>query len=257
VGQNGQAYAIAAVAGFGVEAALVDLGGVGRGEHLHEGFVGVALLQRRMQPCTIDLRLEQAGVERDLHTHAAAKGAHRGHEVGVVSQAPMLHHLGDVLVPGLQRVGRFVGERAQVPVRVLPAVDQGPTAAAVARQGVDRQRCRGRQQPRVGQGTQQERGAGRVAARIADQPGRANGIALAGYQLRQPVGPAGGDPVRRAAVDHARVAALDEGDRLPRRSVWQAQDRHVTGPQELRAGRRILALVGVDLQQLQVLARPE
>jgi hypothetical protein len=96
-----------------------------------------------------------------------------------------------------------------------------------------------------------------MAARVGDALAGLDGAALAAGQLRQAEGPAGRRAVGRAGVDEAGAVVVDHEGRLARSRVGQAQEGHVGGVQQARALGRVLALVGIDLQHLDVAAGRE
>ena len=89
----------------------------------------------------------------------------------------------------------------------------------------------------------------------ASTSGRSSAMKAVEWQFGNAESPAGRDAVRGAGVDDAGVGVGHEGHRLAGRRVGQAQEGHVGGVQQACALGRVLALVGVDLQHLDVTAR--
>ena len=194
-------------------------------------------------------------MNRDLHPHTAAEWADGGHKLGFRADAAVPHHLRDMLVPLVQGVGSLIGQAGQTGIRVFPLFDQGVAAAGVAGQGVNRHRSVRGQQPGINQRTHQQDKPGRIAAGVGDILGLADGRALARFQLRQTVGPAGGNPVGGAGVNQAGIRLLNPLGNLHRGVIGQAENRHV-GLQNLAAAFfRIAPQILGQGQQFHILPR--
>ena len=96
-----------------------------------------------------------------------------------------------------------------------------------------------------------------MAAGIGDALAGADQFALSRREFRQAVDPARQRPVGGARVDDAGHRIGDQRDGLAGRRIRQAQERHVGRIEQPRTLRRILALVRVDAQQLDVRAATE
>ena len=188
--------------------------------------------------------------QRHLHRHSLREVAHRRRKDRLARQARMDHDFGNVLVTLVQAIDEMGGGRA-----ILVFSDQRLAAAGIAADGIDRQRLVRRDQASRDQGGKNGDGTGRIAARVADQPRARDPVARGCVQFGKPESPAFVHPVRGGCVDDPRVQILCQFDRLPRSIIRQAQDRHVGLFKGLAPGARILAAVGVDGDQADVVAR--
>jgi hypothetical protein len=80
-------------------------------------------------------------------------------------------------------------------------------------------------------------------------------LALARREFGDAESPAGRHAVRGAGIDDAGVRVVDQRHRFAGRGIGQAQEGHVGGVEQACALGAVLALVGVDLQHLDVAAR--
>ena len=137
-------------------------------------------------------------------------------------------------------------------------VGNHPLAAArVARERITGERVVGGHEACLYEGRRGGDEARGVAARVGDALARGDGGALALRELGEAVGPVGGRAVRRGGVDDAGVGVLHETHGLAGRVVGQAEEHDVSGVDEALALVEVVALVLVDAQQLQVVARAD
>jgi hypothetical protein len=120
------------------------------------------------------------------------------------------------------------------------------------RQGVDRQP--GRHQVGIHQWPQQQDEGAGVATRVGDALGLAQPFALSRGQFGQAERPVGVGAVRSAGVDQAGARVVNHGRRLARGGIRQAQKGHVGGVEQAGPLGRVLAVLGIDAQQLDVAA---
>mmetsp|Transcript_6675 Transcript_6675/g.27871 ORF Transcript_6675/g.27871 Transcript_6675/m.27871 type:complete len:637 (+) Transcript_6675:4858-6768(+) len=250
-GEHKNVDPVGVVAGLHVEEARLQRGRIAQRHHADEalavivgGQCGLDLFRRRA-------RAELAQVQRHADGQALVEAAHHRHEHRRRGQAGMGHHLRQMLVFQAQAIGP---RRLQMSGQRLLLV-LGNHALATARIAGDRGGAHGRvarQQAGVHERAHaQDEGAG-MATRVGDALGRTDGVALARRQLGQAEGPARHGAVGRAGVDQAGVGVGDHARRFARGGVGQAQEGHVRGVQQTRALGRVLALVRVDLQHLDV-----
>ena len=139
----------------------------------------------------------------------------------------------------------FEAERVEFEIRRHAAFigfDHRLAAAAIARDGIDRDRKIGRDQPRIDERTQQRDRAGRIAAGIGDAARGGDLLLLACGELGKAIGPAGGDAMGARCIEKARARLAhrrDERRRLLCRFVRQAEDGEIDLGEERALGLRI------------------
>ena len=164
-----------------------------------------------------------------------------------------LHISAHMLVLQTQAVGAHSLMRIMGGVLVLELGDHALAAAGIARHRIDRQRKAGRDKALAHQWRDQGQKAGRIAAGIGHPGGMGHGVPLSRAQFCKPISPAGRGPVGGRGVDHPHLGAFDQGYRLARRVVRQAQDHHIRIVQRGLTRRGVLAPLAFQRQQLQPL----
>ena len=93
-----------------------------------------------------------------------------------------------------------------------------------------------------------------MAAGIGDAVAVRDRLALVRAEFGIAVGPVVAGPVGSGGIDHPHVGVVDQGDRLARAVVRQAQEDDVRGVQETAALLVVVPLVLIDPQQLQIIS---
>ena len=164
-------------------------------------------------------------------------------------------HLRHVLVLLRQAVDPIRHARIACRALVLELGDHAAPAAGIAGDRGDRHRPRRRDDARFDHRPHQRDEAGRIAARIGDEPRVLDRRALRLGHFRKAVGPARCRTIRRRGVDHAHLRVGDQRHRFARRVVRQAEDHGVDAVQELGAGVAVLAANWIDRHQRNVAPR--
>ena len=193
-------------------------------------------------------------MERHADQHALAKIADRGNEDRPPGKPAIGFDFRQVLM--------FEAERVEFEIRRHAAFigfDHRLAAAAIARDGIDRDRKIRRDQPRIDERTQQRDRAGRIAAGIGDAAGGGDLLLLACGEFGKAIDPAGGDAMGARCVEKARARLAhrrDERRRFLCRFVRQAEDGEIDLGEERALGLRIFARLRCDARPVSMPAMP-
>ena len=191
-------------------------------------------------------------MQQDGGGHALVVVVHDGAEHRRKIQTAHSLHFRQVLVVQGQAVDTGGGE-GHGGFFCLVLRDHALTAAGVAGEGVAGHGVVGGEDTCLHQGRGGGDESGGVAAGVGQAFGGADGVLLGGGQLGKAIRPGRIGAVRRGGVDDPHVGVVDQGDRLHRSGVRQAQEHQVSGVEQLLPLRRVFALVRVDGQQGDVL----
>ena len=189
-------------------------------------------------------------MDGQLHQHALAEIAHRGHKQRAALETGVGHDFRDVFVLQAQGIGLEQGGFAS-----LKVLDHGAAPTGEATDRGQGHREVGGDQPRVNEGAQQGDGAGGVATGVGHTLGLNHGLALARDQFGEAVDPTWGHAVRCGGVDDfgsLASKAVDHGDRFTGVVVVQTQDDQIDLRHDLALGLGVFAAVGRDGHQLDV-----
>ena len=193
-------------------------------------------------------------VQRHGGCHALVVVIHNGGEHRRLCQAADLLHLRQVLVvlPQAVEAGTVKGFPL---LRRLVLGDHLLAAAGVAGEGEAAEVRVRRQHPRLHQRGRDGDKARGMAPGVGHVFGLGDGLPLALFQLREAVDPARRRPVGGGGVDDPGVGALRQGHRLHGRRIRQAEEHDVRCRHQLFPLRRVLPLVLVDQQQVDIAPR--
>ena len=102
---------VGVVAGLRVEAPFVYGPWFSHRGHFDERFVLIELVERFPDFRAVSALKEKRRMDRNLNPHPTAERADCRHELWFSGQAGVLHHLWDVFVHFVERVGDLVGKR--------------------------------------------------------------------------------------------------------------------------------------------------
>ena len=185
-------------------------------------------------------------------THALVYIPKNREKSGGMLQSGQLLHLRQVLVGETQGVrGRAV--QPGVPVRVLILGNHLLPAAGVAGQRPAGQGVVRRDYAVLDQRSHTGQKPGGVATGVRHPLRRLDGLLLPLFQLRKAVHPIGMGAVGGGAVNHSGILVVDEGHRLHRGGVGQAEKDQISRVEEPSPLLCVLPLGRVDEEELNVL----
>ena len=125
-------------------------------------------------------------------------------------------------------------------------------AAGIPGNGIGGDLRSGRQQTARDERLERKNEGRGMATGVGDALAGANPRPLRRLQFRQAKGPRRVDAVRGGGIDDAGIRVVDQRHRFTRGIVGQTQERHIGRVDQPLAFAEILALVGIDLQHLDI-----
>ncbi len=218
--------------------------------NLHERFARIGPRQCLVDVLAFRTARQRPERQRHFHDHPLRKPADSRRKHGQVREAGELLHFRRMLVLLAEAVDAEVILR----LALFKFGDHRLAAARIARHGVHAHRPAGRKDPGCHKRAHKRNEAGGIASGIGDPLGRSNRRALAPVHLGKAIHPARRNPVSGGGVDDDGVGIGNQAGGQPRGIVGQAEDHHIGLVDQARPLFDILALVGMDRDQLQILA---
>ena len=251
VAEDEEIGAVGVVAGGDVELAVVEGEGGVKGEDMHELFILVVGGEVGVEFFRARFGLQQLGGEEEFDGEAAVDGADDRREERGVGEAGDLLHFGEVLVVEAEGVVARGFEFVRG-VGVFVLGDHFFAAAGVAGEGEAGEEGIGGEDAGRDEGVDGKEEGGGVAAGVGDACGVVDLLPVCGGEFREAVGPRWVGAEGGAGVDDFGVRIVDHRDGFFGGDVGEAEKGDVGGVEEALALGGVFALVGVDLENVDV-----